>query len=383
MLYIYQPVKVKSFCHRRKQGKTSLQRSLRRPHWLLRFISYSLQQYGTGLELIPLLLFKLIKLLEHLTTSNPNQKYRTHSEQCSKTVFGGEKGRHSKERTCDATTTHPACPSDLYFEEQIGTRCQLHAFNALVGSQVLCHDAVIKHLEKFSGSQPYLKECYGAAGFDDEAINHFLQHQITPAMFIGCPQSYRISLGSCKEDILKLLPPDCDRLMLRFDKASYCHATCIKYSHLAQEWFFIDSENAAPERLLDSGWRALKGTIGLPYLGSIGRETNAATVFTNGPRIEPWLNLRETTITLKGDPAINIPSQNCQMIKQQGAGKVCSTTKSLPHSCRTAARSKNRPSRRQSSRQKETLILSTNNVSQPSTDGTPVETCRKDMRELL
>ena len=218
-----------SGCHcGSKQGiPCSLRWTIKRPFWLLMMNPCYLQKCYNILESLPALILDAINLFTHLTIPISSPGCR---QQSRKSIFGGEKKRHSKDRTCDATTTHPACPSDLYFEEQIGTRCQLHAFNALVGSQLLCHDAVIKHLEKFSSSQPYLKECYGAAGFD-EAINHFLQHQITPAMFIGCPQSYRISLGSCKEDILKLLPPDCDRFLLRFDKASYCHATCIKYSH--------------------------------------------------------------------------------------------------------------------------------------------------------
>ena len=203
-------------------------------------------------------------------------------------------------------------PNDIYYERQVGVNCQIHSLNAFFGDKILIAEEINAHLLELQGQDPDndgLKGAYVPGyGYTDDAINLYLLHNTDSPRIRFVTTTVldsSISRGTCGTEILKRLPHDCQRFIIKFPKIcngeSRSHTACIKFSNSAKNWYLVDSERPAP-LLLDSpgAWEDLHGQIYLPYMAYGDCTGSFVETWEDQPH---WLDaLFWTTVTIKGRP---------------------------------------------------------------------------------
>ena len=144
------------------------------------------------------------------------------------------------------TDTGSAVPRDIYYERQVGVLSQIHSLHALFGEPLINRD-INAYIKELTHKNPILQHSIGPSGYSDNAINLYSKEFATPSIHMAAPTG-RIRLGTEKSTVLSNLPERCDRFILVIEKkyshgrsdSGYLHATCVKFSHSQQRWFFID-----------------------------------------------------------------------------------------------------------------------------------------------
>ena len=188
-------------------------------------------------------------------------------------------------------------PEDIYYERQVGVLCQIHSLHALFGEPLINWRDINAYIEELTHKNPLLQHSIGPNGYSDDAINLYLKGYATPSIHMAAPTG-RIRLGTEKSTILSQLPERCDCFILVIEKkashgrsdSGYLHATCMKFSHSQQRWFFIDSENSGPAVMQDEDWKQIQGDIKVPYLTNSG-------ISHYGNRCH-WLDLQQCSLSI-------------------------------------------------------------------------------------
>ena len=183
-------------------------------------------------------------------------------------------------------------------------------------------------------------------GYTDDAVNLYLFHNTDAPRIRFVTTTVldsSISRGTCSTGILKRLPHDCQRFIIKFTKTysgeRRSHTACVKFSSSAKKWYLVDSKRPSP-LLIDSpgAWEDLHGQIYLPYMAH-GDCTGSFIETWEGQHY--WLDaLFWTTVTIKGRPL------DTMSFRRQDAHELNEARKTLGLAQEGANRSWNRPVRR-------------------------------------
>ena len=205
---------------------------------------------------------------------------------------------HSNRRQCELAlrggrprgrTRHSPTNSTHYWEPQVASHCQIHAFNTYLGFRALDLYKVLEfsvklntHVRASTQQHWTLDGNYfhsSTGNYTVPLINFYLATKKSHLGYITGHQNSRtyiphytpattetsenysagILLGSSREQVLQRIPPHCSRFMLHYN-AGYGHAKTLKLHN--GEWWDLDSENMqGPKRLHSSDWQHLQGHI--------------------------------------------------------------------------------------------------------------------------
>ena len=201
----------------------------------------------------------------------------------------------------------------LYMEYQTRKFCQVHALNALLGTEAVKLEAILQFCKEHAKDDTALGNSLrlnigwspNDGNFSDMVINAFLHYHSLPTTWLF-PLAHDIPKGSSADMFLRGLPADQSAFVLRwhygnlpYEDPRYGHAVCVKCHPISKKWFLLDSEVGRPVQLDDAGWQSLKGSV---YVFAKGSAYNYNSIL--GAEAEGYEQWRETLDLITPDEVV-------------------------------------------------------------------------------